>query len=49
MKQLLFHIDQSAHDKLRKLAYERRRSMADMIREAVDQWLGRQKKKKGGE
>jgi predicted transcriptional regulator len=45
---LLFHIDEGVHEELRKLAFERRRPMADMVREAVDQWLNRQKKKKGG-
>jgi predicted transcriptional regulator len=45
---LLFHIDKNVHEELRKLAFERRRPMAEMIREAVDQWLNRQKHKKGG-
>lgn len=45
---LLFHIDKDVHEELRKLAFEQRRPMAEMIREAVDQWLSRHKSKKGG-
>ena len=48
MMKMLFYIETSVHEELRKLAFERRRPMAEMVREAVDQWLNRQKKKKGG-
>lgn len=47
MVKMLIYIEDTAHERLRRISFERHVSMAAIVREAVDKWL-RQQKKKGG-
>jgi len=47
MIKMLIYIDGEVHERLRQISFERRISMAAIVREAVGQWL-RKKPKKGG-
>ena len=42
---LFAKIEAAQHEALRKLAFEQRRSVADLVREALDGYLGSQRKK----
>jgi predicted transcriptional regulator len=43
MIKILIYLDDKVHARLRRISFETRRSMAALVREAVDDWL----KKKG--
>jgi Ribbon-helix-helix domain len=46
MTKMLIYIDEEDHARLRRISFETRRSMAALVREAVDGWL--KKNGKGG-
>ena len=48
MIKMLIYIDEEDHRRLRCISFERRISMAAIVREAVGQWLRRRRTKKGG-
>jgi len=46
MTKMLIYLDDAVHARLRRISFETRRSMAALVREAVDDW--RKKRRKGG-
>jgi len=46
MKKMLIYVDDTVHARLRRISFKMRRSMAAVVREAVDDWL--KKNGKGG-
>jgi predicted transcriptional regulator len=46
MTKMLIYLDDEAHARLRRISFETRRSMAALVREAIDDWL--KKTGKGG-
>jgi predicted transcriptional regulator len=46
MTKMLIYLDEEVHARLRRISFETRRSMAALVREAVDDWL--KKNGKGG-
>ncbi|MEA3334460.1 MAG: CopG family transcriptional regulator [Chloroflexota bacterium] len=42
MKRTQIYLPEELHDTVRRIAYEQRRSMADVIREAVSSYVDRQ-------
>jgi len=45
---MLIYIDNDAYERLRRISFARRISMSAIIRDAVHQWLRKEKSKKGG-
>ena len=39
MTKMLIYLDDAVHAHLRRISFETRRSMAALVREAVDDWL----------
>jgi predicted transcriptional regulator len=46
MTKMLIYLDDKIHERLRRISFKTRHSMAALVREAVDDWL--KKKRKGG-
>ena len=44
MTKMLIYLDDEVHAHLRRISFETRRSMAALVREAVDSWLRRNRK-----
>jgi Ribbon-helix-helix protein, copG family len=44
----MIYMDESTHTRLKHIAVDERVSMAELIRKAVDEYLGRHYSKKGG-
>ena len=44
MTKMLIYLDDEVHACLRRILFETRRSMAALVREAVDDWLKRNRK-----
>jgi hypothetical protein len=47
MVKMLIYIEDTAHERLRRISFDRRISMAAIVREAVEQWLRKQNRKGG--
>jgi hypothetical protein len=47
MTKMLIYIDEEDHAQLRRLSFEKRRPMAALVREAVHDWLKRNRKGDG--
>jgi hypothetical protein len=48
MVKSMIYMDESTHTRLKHIAVDERVSMAELIRKAVDEYLGRHYSKKGG-
>jgi hypothetical protein len=48
MIKMLIYIEDEDHERLRRISFEQRISMAAIVRKAVGEWLRRQQAKKGG-
>jgi predicted transcriptional regulator len=46
MTKMLIYLDDAVHARLRRISFQTRRSMAALVREALDEWL--KKNGKGG-
>jgi predicted DNA-binding protein len=46
MKKMLVYVNEAIHARLRRISFETQRSMAALVREAIDDWL--KKSGKGG-
>lgn len=47
MIKMLIYIDDEVHERLRRISFKRRISMAAIVRQAVGEWLRRQQTKGG--
>lgn len=45
MKRFPINLKDKQHDELRKIAYEEKKSISDIIRKAIDQFISRRTKK----
>ena len=48
MTKMLIYLDDTVHARLRRISFKTRRSMAALVRQAVDDWLKKSQKRKGG-
>jgi predicted transcriptional regulator len=46
MTKMLIYLDDEIHERLRRMSFKTRRSMAALVREAVDDWL--KERREGG-
>jgi len=48
MTKMLIYLDDTVHARLRLISFKTRCSIAALVREAVDDWLKKSHKRKGG-